>query len=470
MYSPRVKSAKCIRKYRLVPFTFQLFSEIESLGSIEYLYILAIYRDGSEHPRLFVTSEKNILVFGGDSHFLCLFTDSSHINMGASDDWANLDRFITEALLLATKHLGLSDIPVLQSEARWISLGTALTAEIAFWEDDPMSVPEAYTIRVPIPELDTSPLAIRIVEEAPLPAIYVPGTREFRYWTAAAALGRAVDYWRNLLPGVTDWEVGPVLTVRLDAGEGLDAYYTRDEDQKGLSFFHKTIHGQTIYSGESSDMICCMLGYAILDTIRPDLWDMASDEISAFYASFADISAILSNLQLRSLREAVLIETNGDLQRSSRLSRMDEQLGWAIRQANPNRTDSDCLRNAVNSFIYQDPTCLPPLGPNSMLTSEPDSFSRVFTGGFFEALANMTSLQSPTPTERDLLKTSQDAGKLLVAALQAAPATPDFYSQVAAHMLEADRLHFKKKYRTVLVSAFVRRRILSLKAIARMRY
>jgi hypothetical protein len=101
-----------------------------------------------------------------------------------------------------------------------------------------------------------------------------------------------------------------------------------------------------------------------------------------------------------------------------------------------------------------------------MLTSQPHSFSRVFTGGFFEALANMTALQSPTPTERDLLKTSQDAGKLLVEALQMAPASSDFYSQVAAHMIEADKLHFHGKYSVMITSAFIRRGILSLEATA----
>ena len=347
-----------------------------------------------------------------------------------------------------------------------LAQGAALTAEIAVWEDDPMSVSEAYTIRVPAPELDTSPLAIKIVEDAPIPAIYVPGTSEFRYWTTAAALGRAVDYWRGLLPDVTDWEVGPILPVRLDAGEDLNAYYSRDEDQKGLSFFHDTINGQIIYSGESSDTVCHEVGHAILDTIRPELYDAASDEIAAFHESFADISALLADLQIKSLREAVLVETNGDLHRSSRLSRLAEQLGWALRLVNPDRAGPDCLRNAVNSFVYQDPTLLPLSGPNATLTSEPHSFSRVFTGGFFEALASMITLQPLAPTESDLLQASQDAGRLLVAALQRAPAASDFYSQVATHMLEADRLLFGRKYNTVLTSAFVRRGILSLEETA----
>lgn len=347
-----------------------------------------------------------------------------------------------------------------------LAQGVALTAEIAVWEDDPMSVPEAYTIRVPAPELDTSPLAIQIIENAPVPAIYAPGTREFRYWTAAAALRRATDYWSGLLPSTTDWKVGPTLPVRLDGRVALDAYYARDGDHKGLSFFHDTVNGKSIYTGESSDVVCHELGHAILDTIRPDLFDAVDHETAAFHESFADISSILSALQMESLREAVLVETNGDLHRSSRLSRLAEQLGWAIRQETPDKADSDCLRNAVNSFCYEDPTTLPLDGPNSILTREEHSFSRVFTGGFFDALANMLTLQSLTPTESDLLQVSQDAGKLLVTALQVVPANSDFYSQVATYMIEADRFYFNGKYSSALTSAFVRRGILSLESAA----
>lgn len=342
--------------------------------------------------------------------------------------------------------------------------------EISVWEDDPLTTPSAQTIKVPVPELDIAPLAIEITGNMPTPEISSPGTAEFRYWTAAAALGRAVTYWRGIFSdtelGEVDWEVGSPLPVRLDVGVDLNAFYARDANQKGLSFFHDTIAGQTIYSGESSDVVCHELGHAILDSIRPDLFDAASDEIAAFHESFGDMSAILSDLQIKSLREAVLAETNRDLHRSSRLSRLAEQLGWAIRQIHPDQADPDCLRNAVNSFFYQDPTLLLPSGPNSILTSEPHSFSRVFTASFFEALGSMVALQAPIPAESDLLQASQDAGRLLIEALLAAPASSDFYSQVAAHMIGADKLHFSGKYSTVLTSAFVRHGILSLESAA----
>jgi hypothetical protein len=89
--------------------------------------------------------------------------------------------------------------------------------------------------------------------------------------------------------------------------------------------------------------------------------------VAAFHESFGDMSAILSQLQLPGFRKAVLTETGGVLYRSSWLSRLAEQLGWAIRFAFPDAVDSDCLRNAVNSFFYRDPIQLPPSGPANTL-------------------------------------------------------------------------------------------------------
>src|SRR5258706_6652641 len=127
------------------------------------------------------------------------------------------------------------------------------------------------------------------------------------------------------------------------------------------------------------------MGHVVLDAVRPQLWDAKSVEVAAFHESFGDMSSILSALQLPSVRSATILDTGGKLYRSSGLSRLAEQLGWAIRQRQPADVDSDCLRNAVNPFFYQDPQTLPPKGPASQISTEPHSFSRIFTGAFFEA-------------------------------------------------------------------------------------
>jgi len=343
--------------------------------------------------------------------------------------------------------------------SRTVSKAATRQKVVSTWEQDPGSGDQptgGQLVQRPAANLSTAPLptAIRNPPRAPAAKVYSPGTPEFRYWVAADALRRGSDYWGSLLAGVT-WEVGARLSVDLDHGVDLNAYY----DRVGLRFFHGTAGGRTVYSGESPDVVCHELGHAILDSIKPQLWDAASIEVAAFHESFGDMSAILTALQLPSLRQAVLTETGGVLYRASRLSRLAEQLGWAIRQDYPAAVDRDCLRNAVNSFFYRDPDTLPSSAPAAMLSSEPHSFSRVFTAGFFEALAGMLAAR-PARDEANLLQVSRDMGKLLVTAIRTASVVPTFYSQVAANILEIADAQFKG-YRQAVKSAFVRHGIVS---------
>lgn len=339
---------------------------------------------------------------------------------------------------------------------------------ILAWEDDPlivsMPVPVAATpVRRPVPDLAGGAFRVELrVKPAPAPREYPPGTPEFRYWAAAEALHRGVTVWSGLLPAGLKWfrTVGKVLRVDLDAGEDLNAFYTRE----GLEFFHANVEGQTVFSGESPDVLCHELGHALLDALRPQLFNAASIEAAAFHEAFGDVSALLSSLQLPSIRSRVLLQTGGRLYRSSRHSRIAEQLGWAIRQVRPDSVDPDCLRNAVSSFFYTDPAKLPPDGPSGQLSSRPHSFSRVFTGTFLEMLGGMLSALGPS--EPNLLRVSLDGGQLLVDAIRRAPVVPAYFSQVAAAMLEADRVRFNGLYRDALKSAFVRHGILSLSAAA----
>jgi hypothetical protein len=128
--------------------------------------------------------------------------------------------------------------------------------------------------------------------------------------------------------------------------------------------------------------------------------------------------------------------------------------------------DADSLRNAVNSFTYHDPLSLPSSAPSSQLSSEPHSFSRVFTGAFFEGLAGMLAAiakSAKSPTEAELLAVSRDMGNILLAAIRQAPIVANFYSQVATAMVQAGNT-VNSAYGPVLNAAFVRRGILSLQS------
>ena len=340
---------------------------------------------------------------------------------------------------------------------------------VSTWEDDPgdpNTVPAPSPISVPVPTLSAKPLPSRIGGKAPAAKIYQPGTAEFRYYACATSLRRGSDFWGSISPSLS-WQIGKTLPVILDDGVDLNAFYTRGGfgDAPGLHFFHAAVGTRTFFSDESPDVVCHEMGHAILDALRPQLFDAQTIEAAAFHESFGDMSAILTALQVESFRNRVLIDTQGVLNRNSRLSRLAEQLGAAIRIEHPDAVDRDSLRNAVNSFFYRDPQTLPPSAPANALSSEPHSFSRVFTAGFLDMLAGMFKLKGDGANGDDLVAVTRDAALLLVAGVKDAPVVPDYYSQVAAHMLDAgEAAPFSGKYRDVIKSAFVRRGILSLQA------
>ena len=342
---------------------------------------------------------------------------------------------------------------------------------VACWEDDPgdpRSQPPLVPISVPIPSQSATSLPFKIAGTAPAPAIYHPGTPDFVYYATASSLARTGAFWSAIVPTGTRWQVGKVLPVQLDSGVDLNAFYTRGGfgDTPGLHFFHDVVRGRVYFSGESPDVACHEMGHAVLDAIRPELFDVQTIEAAAFHESFGDMSAILSALQLPSFQQEVLNETAGALNRASRLSRLAEQLGAAIRVSHPDAVDPDCLRNAANSFFYRDPQTLPPGAPAAQLSSEPHSFSRVFTAGFLDALAGIFRTQGSS-TRDALALAARDAGTILVGAIATAAIVPDYFSQVAAHMCQfGEEPPFKGRYRDVLKSAFVRRGILSLQAAA----
>jgi peptidoglycan hydrolase-like protein with peptidoglycan-binding domain len=375
-------------------------------------------------------------------------------------DWGLDSRTVSTADLDAPSELRFDETPV--SIASGTAVAVHASPSIMAWEDDPEGGAEPRTVRVP--DLAAGPLLFNL-PRGPAPGLYQTGTPQFRYWTTAEALQRTADYWAPKMP-VKSWQsdVGPRLSIALDEGEDLNAFY----DREALRFFHGPGLNKIVFSAESADVACHELGHAILDSIQPQLWHAMSHEAAAFHEAFGDISAILSALQIPNLRSAVLTETRGQLARNSRLSRLAEQLGAAIRVSHPELVDSDALRNAANSFVYQDPLTLPSLAPATQLSSEPHMFSRVFTGAFLTGLAGMLTRRSADPTapsEEELLELSIDMGKIVIGGVQSAAVVPSYFAQVAAGMIEASRQFGRSSDADALRDSFISRGILTFDTV-----
>lgn len=342
--------------------------------------------------------------------------------------------------------------------------GFSASATVLTWADDPAS--GFPPLAVSAPNLAGGQLPVSILDPAPPPGEYQTGTAEFRYWAAGAALSRGVDFWASIIPAGASWRTGSSLPVRLDRVQSIGGRYRRE---KGLEFYHETAAGRTVFACESPDLVSHELGHAVLDAIRPEIYDVPAFEQAAFHEAFGDISALLCALQVPQVRTAILAETEGHVRRDSRLSRLAESVGWVQHQKNPSLSSDRYLRNAANEFTYQPPTTLPTGGPYTILTSQPHNFCRVFTGAFLDMLDGVLRVISDQPGERVLAEASELSARVLVAAVISAPITSAYFAQVAGHMVgHAGRVNASQAVRDQLVAvvsgSFVRRGILSVQS------
>lgn len=115
-----------MRRYSCGDYVAVLSRDIRSIGPIEYLYVLVVFRaDNPSSPVLFVTAEKNTLgamalnlmpkelreEMGpdfGKSLFLGVFDESGHRNLGVANECADIEVFAPRAIAVMKARLKLS--------------------------------------------------------------------------------------------------------------------------------------------------------------------------------------------------------------------------------------------------------------------------------------------------------------------------------------------------------------------------
>ncbi len=302
--------------------------------------------------------------------------------------------------------------------------------------------------------------AFHVEGRAPAPRAYAPDTPEFLYWQLAAALDRGKRFWTTLLPRPGKWIPGPTLPAIPVDGKDLNAFY----DRRALHFFRdvdaKT--GAIIQSGESPDVVTHEQGHAILDAIRPDLWDAPHFEVAAFHEAFGDLAAIFVALAEPALDDVVVRATRADPARSNLVSRLAEELGAAVRDRYGNdAAPSGALRDAVNDFEYVDPKSLPDAAPERSLAAEPHSFSRVMTGAVWDVLAAVFRATPGEDRAAALRQASTKTAPLAIAAAETAPSGADFYGRVARRIVREAHAQVGAALARELAADLFRRRLLA---------
>ncbi len=287
--------------------------------------------------------------------------------------------------------------------------------------------------------------------------LYNPGTPEFLYWQCREAALMTLKMWESLDGKLTAWaRANPNLKKLLlvqNGGQELNAYYDGDS----LAFFEFTTGTKTTFSGASTDVVAHEVGHALLDTIRPDLWDSNLTEPNAFHEAFGDCVAILTALFDRETRKALLAHSP-DLSNPNFVEGTAEDLSDGVRRQFGANHPAAAPRRALNNFKWQLPTTLPPHAPPAQLSSEIHSFGRVFSGCFYDVIRNIFA-SSPSKNEAALLSAAQIAGKLLIGGTKSAPETPRFFQAVGRAMGMNDQTQFGGVHQMAIRDAFARHNI-----------
>jgi hypothetical protein len=285
--------------------------------------------------------------------------------------------------------------------------------------------------------------------------VYNIGTAEFLYWQCREAALLSVEVWEGIDGKLAAW--GPSSPKKLEllqnAGVELNAGYS----QTGLEFYQFTTGSKTTFSGASTDVVAHEVGHALLDVIRPDLWNTSFPETNAFHEAFGDCMAILTALSDKQTREE-LLKATPDVGKSNFVETVMEDLADGTKREYGANFDGSAPRRALNDFKWQLPTTLPTSGKPSVLTSEVHSFGRLFSGCFYDAIRNIF-LASSSRTPASLWKAAQVAGKLLVAGARQAPETARFFQSVGRAMILADQSANQGANRDALRAAFTRHEI-----------
>ena len=305
---------------------------------------------------------------------------------------------------------------------------------VAYTPNDPLASGGPPNRQVAAGRFPGGNVATHRIQPAAAAGTYPPHTPGFEYWQALTALNSGLRNWKAingsaLVRWYGDRQTLPVLT---DNGDDLNAFY----DRSSLQFFSHTFGGITVNSSESVDVVTHEQGHGFLDATRSDFFDVPFIEVGSLHEAFGDSMAILNAIADSASREAVLA-ASPDLSGNQFLESLAEQLGDAIRREyGPQSVESGALRHALNTFRWTDPTALPPSAPADRLCGEVHSFSRVFSGAFYDVIRNIFT--SGPRTSAGLLRAGRTAGKLLVAAVKTVPAAPQIYAAVGQRMLQAD--------------------------------
>jgi hypothetical protein len=148
-----------------------------------------------------------------------------------------------------------------------------------------------------------------------------------------ALLQRALDTFQhgNALGRVIPWGFeGSRLILVPHAGYDRNAYYDRESKSLQFYYYSNGNDSPTEYTCRSMHIVAHEFGHAVLDGIRPRLYESVSIESNAFHEFFGDLTALLVCLQDKKIRHKNAVKSNGDFESASDFQNLAVRLGNAL--------------------------------------------------------------------------------------------------------------------------------------------
>lgn len=324
---------------------------------------------------------------------------------------------------------------------------------IRYVHNDPAAVPFLQTRRSPRLER-TGPFVKFRLPNAPTEQIYAIGDSSFVFWQCRDAALASIDAWERVAGPLRDWQNrSRVLDLHPNRAVGLEANY----DRSSVSFYHWQAHGMTTFTGASTDAVSHEIGHAILDAVRPDLWNSFYSEVAAFHEGFADCITLLVALFDNKVAKA-LVDTaaspDGALGNGNLAEQVAESVAAAFKASFGAHHPASRPRQLKNTLQWSIPTTLPRNPTATNLSREPHSFGRVITGCFYDTIDNVFRAQA-THTVKALQKATETVGALLAAAVTNVPEDLRFYRAIGRGMILADEANNGGANHMAIRDAFV---------------
>ncbi len=295
--------------------------------------------------------------------------------------------------------------------------------------------------------------------------LFPPGTPEFDQVNAFYFATFTLRMWERYAQRSLPWAFASSrLTIDPHVGDKANAFYSEQACLLGFHAFAGN-NGEATSTARSADIVSHETGHAVLDGIRGLYNESFSVGCRAFHESFADISAMLVALHDDSLVTRLLESSAGDLRRSNFVSEVAEHLIEQLKTGNDQMLAKGVyLRNAFNQFkdVPLDALDYLPPNPEFTLSRQEHSYSRLFTGTYYDILVGIYEQLKQTMLPVIAIYRAREAvGKLLITAIEMGPVGEVVFKDMARMLLSAEVLLFNGQYQSVLKAVFAHRHLLT---------